>query len=76
MIQLNGDKWFSLWCTKLLASLVRRCGQKVTLVKTWVNYTPRKGVKLKIAILQSLLLLVPVRLAYLTNCSTDKHETW
>ena len=26
---------FSLWCTKLLANIVRRYGQKVTLVKKW-----------------------------------------
>ena len=34
---------FSLWCTTLLG-LSCRYGQKVTLVKKWVNYMPRKGV--------------------------------
>ena len=36
---------FSWWFTKLLASLMCRYGQKVTLVKKWVNYMPWKGVK-------------------------------
>ena len=35
---------FSLWCTRLLASLMCT-GQKVTLVKKWVNYMSGKGVK-------------------------------
>ena len=46
---------FSLWFTKVLASLICRYGQKVTLVEKWVNYMymymPGKGVKLEIAIL-------------------------
>ena len=37
---------FSLWYTRLLASLVCRCGQKVTLIKKWVSYMPGKGGKL------------------------------
>ena len=39
---------------------------------------PRKGVKLEIANFKILLclLLVMVQLVNLTNCSTDKHETW
>ena len=41
---------------------------KMLLVEKMVNL---KGVKLKISILQ--ILLIPVRLMYLTNCST---ETW
>ena len=45
---------FSLWCTKLLAGLMCRYGQKVTLVKKWDNYMPGKGVKLKIAIFSFL----------------------
>ena len=39
----------------------------------------RKGVKLEIVnfrILLLLLLLLLPQLAYLTNRSTDKHETW
>ena len=39
---------FSLWCTRLLASSVCRWGQKVTLIKKWVNYMPGKGGKLKL----------------------------
>ena len=39
---------FSLWCTRLLASLVCRYGQKVTLVKNGSVICPGKGVKLKI----------------------------
>ena len=61
---------FSLWCTRLLARLVCRCGQKVTLIKKWVRYMPGKGGKLKITV----LLLVLVQVVYLTNRSTDKHE--
>ena len=38
-------------CGLLLASLMCRYGQKVTLVKKWVNYMSGKGVKLEIAIL-------------------------
>ena len=56
---------FSLWCTRLLASLVCRCGQKVTLIKKWVSYMPGKGGKLKITIFKLLLVLVQV--VYLTN---------
>ena len=41
---------FSLWCARLLACLVCRYGQKVTLVKKNVSYMHGKGVKLKIAI--------------------------
>ena len=54
------------------------CAQKVLLVKKWVNYMPRKGVKLEIANFRILLLplLVLVQLAYLTNRSTDKHANW
>ena len=57
------------------------CAQKVPLVKKWANYMPWKGDKLEIAnfgilLLLLLLLLVLVQLAYLTNSSTDKHETW
>ena len=62
---------FSLQCTGLL---MRTCAQKVPLVTKWVNYVPRKGAKLEIANFR--ILLVPVQLAYLTNRSTDKHETW
>ena len=41
------------------------------------NYMPRKGVKLEMANFRILLLLlVLVKLAYLTDRSTDKHETW
>ena len=39
---------FSLWCTRLLASLVCRYGQKVTVIKKWVSYMPGKGGKWKI----------------------------
>ena len=42
---------FSLRCTRLLASLVCRYGQKVTVRKKWVSYMPGKGGKLKITIL-------------------------
>ena len=42
---------FSLWCTRLLASLLRRYGQKETVIKKWVSYMPGKGGKLKITIL-------------------------
>ena len=66
---------FSLWCARVLASLVCRCGQKVTLIKKWVSYMPGKGGKLKITVFK-LLLLVLVQVVYLTNRSTDKHETW
>ena len=66
---------FSLWCTTLLG-LSCRYGQKVTQVKKWVNYMPRKGVKLKIAILKIVFLLLPLVLVALTYCSTNKHETW
>ena len=66
---------FSLWCTRLLADLMCRCGQKVTLIKTWVSYMPGKGGKLAVFKIL-LLLLVLVQVMYLTNCSTDKHETW
>ena len=48
---------FSLWCTRLLASLVCRYSQKVTLVKKWVSYMPGKGGKLKINIFRLFLLL-------------------
>ena len=54
---------------------MRTCAQKVPLVKRWVNYMPRKGVKLEIANFRIILLLVLVQLVYLTNRSTDKHET-
>ena len=37
---------FSLWCTRLLASLVCRYGQKVTVIKKIVIYMPGKGGKL------------------------------
>ena len=38
----------SLWCTGLLTNSMPTCAQKVPLVKKWVNYMPRKGVKLQI----------------------------
>ena len=41
---------FSVWCTRLLASLACRCGQKVTLIKKWVSYMPGKGGKLKVTV--------------------------
>ena len=67
---------FSLWCTRLLARLVCRCGQNVTLINKWVSYMPGKGGKLKITVFKLLLLLVLVQVMYLTNRNTDKHETW
>ena len=67
---------FSLWCTRLLASVVCRCGQKVALIKKWVSYMPGKGGKLKITVFKLLLLLVLVQVVYLTNRNTDKRETW
>ena len=45
---------FSLWCTRLLASLVCRYGQKVTVIEKWVNYMPGKGGKLKILLLLTI----------------------
>ena len=38
---------FSVWCTRLLASLACRCGEKVTLIKKWVSYMLGKGGKLR-----------------------------
>ena len=68
---------FSLWCVGLLTNSMRTCAQKVPLVKKLVNYMPRKGVKLEVTNFRIfLLLLVLVQLAYLTNRSTDKCETW
>ena len=52
---------------------MRTCAQKVPPVKKWV---PRKAAKLEVANFRILLLLLLVQLAYLTNCSTDKHATW
>ena len=49
---------FSLWCTGLLTNSMRRCAQKVPLVKKLVNYMPRKGVILEIANFRILLLLL------------------
>ena len=68
---------FSLWCRGFLTNLICTCAQKVPLVNKWVNYMPRKGVKLEIVNFRILLLLLLLlRLAYLTNHSTEKHETW
>ena len=68
---------FSQWYTAFLTNSMHRCAQKVLLVKKWVNYMPRKGAKLEKANFRIiLLLLVLVQLVYLTNRSTDKHETW
>ena len=64
---------FSVRCTRLLASLACRCGQKVTLIKKWVSYMPGKGGKLKVTIFKLLPFLVLVEVVYLTNRST---ETW
>ena len=36
-----------------IGSLVCRYVQQVTLVKKWVSYMPRKGVKLKIGVLKN-----------------------
>ena len=47
---------FSLWCTRLLASLVCRCGQKVTLIKlegVHRTLTPRSTAVLAYAATQS-----------------------
>ena len=65
---------FSLWSTRHLARLVCRYGQKVTLIKKLVSYVSGKGGKLKITVFK-ILLLVLVQVVYLTNRSTDKHET-
>ena len=56
---------FSLRCKGLLTNSMRRCAQKVPLLKKWVNYMPRKSVKLEIASFRILLFLVQV--VYLTN---------
>ena len=49
----------------IIVYLRESCAQKVPLIKKWVNYIPRKGVKLEIAdfIVLLLLLLVQVQLA-------------
>ena len=64
---------FSLWCTRLLESLVCRYGQKVTLVKKCVSFMPGKGGKLKITV---FTILVLVQVVYLTNHSIDTPEAW
>ena len=58
---------FSLWCVGLLTNSMRTCAQKVPLVKKWVNYMPRKGVKLEVTNFRILLLLVLVQLAYISH---------
>ena len=64
---------FSLWCTRLLASLVCRCGQKVTLIKKWVSYMLGKGGKLKITVFKLLLVLVSLTAA-LTNMKLGREK--
>ena len=65
---------FSLWCTRLLASLVCRCGQKVTLIKKWVSYMPGKGGKLKITVFKLLVRFKSCisLTAALTNMKLDR----
>ena len=59
---------FSLWCTGLLKNSMRRCAQKVPLVKKWVNYMPRKGDYLEVVNFRILLLVSCISLtAALTN---------
>ena len=62
---------FTLWCTRLTASLTCRYGKQVTLVKTLINYMGGKGVKIAIFKIFPPFVLVP-----LANHGTDKLETW
>ena len=50
--------------------------QKGNFHKKWVSSMPGKGGKLKITVFKIILLRVLVKVMYLTNSSTDKHETW
>ena len=59
---------FSLWCTRLLASLCRY-GQKVTLINKWVSYMPGKGLSVFKIIILLLLFLGLVQAMYHTNHS-------
>ena len=63
---------FSLWCTRLLASLVCRYGQKVTPVKKWVKCMPGKNNHLQNS---SPSCSSSTHISHYI-CSTDKHETW
>ena len=68
------------WCVSVqqetAAALATERHFPAALVRKWVNYMPRKGFKLEMVNFRILLLLlVLVQLAYLTNRSTDYHET-
>ena len=68
---------FSLWCTRLLASLVRICGKNHLKIGQLPGICLGKVVNRKLPFSNFLeLLLVLVQVVYLTNRSTDKHETW